>query len=231
VRRAAVVLSTIVSMLVLAEPAVAVAPTLASVGQANRHPNASFSAPKASDVTMYVAKKADRATDGSFLSENITSVDVLTDSEIQSGRWESEDQLDPGTYYVMLRASPDFDACYIIDTGEYDPSCADGYSNVVPLTIPTPTIRYRASATVLRYIGQVTLRLTAAPLGARLPYRVCYPLRTGKRRCLAGAVEGYDWNSSATDTLTASMRGLGKRTTFTWFVNGRKVAAQVVRTA
>jgi hypothetical protein len=155
---------------------------------------------------------------------------VLADSEIQSGKWVAESQLDPGVYYVMLHASPDFDLCYITATGTYDPSCANGYSNVVQLTVPVPPIKYAASATVYRFIHQATLRLTARPLGARLPYKVCYRTSRGARRCVAGVVEGYSWNSSATDSLTVSTRGLGKVTTFTWYVNSRKVAGRAVRT-
>jgi hypothetical protein len=131
---------------------------------------------------------------------------------------------------MMLRASPDFATCYIFDTGQYDPSCADGYSNVAPLTVPVPPIKYAASASVYKFIRQTTLRLTAAPLGARLPYKVCYATKIGARRCLVGVVDGFDWNRSANDTLTASTRGLGKRTTFTWYVNGKKVAARLART-
>lgn len=181
--------------------------------------------------TAYIAKRPDRASDGSFLSENVVTLDLLTDSEIQSGKWESEDQLDPGTYYLILRASPDFAACYITDTGQFDPSCADGYSNVAMLTVPVPPIKYSASATAYKFIHQVTLRLVAAPLGVRLPYKVCYPTKLHTRKCLVGTVVGYDWNSPANDSLTASTRGLARLTTYTWFVNGRKVATRVVRTA
>src|SRR6266545_7971586 len=111
---------------------------------------------------------------------------VLTDSEIQSGRWSDESQIDPGTYWVMLRASPDFDACYISGSGTFDPACADGFSNVLTLSVPKPAIRYVARVTAYRYIGQASLRLTATPLGERLPYRVCYRLKRGGGRCLNG---------------------------------------------
>lgn len=210
--------------------ALAVPPSLTSIGQQNRHPTASFSAPKSKDVFIYVATKPDRSTDGSFLAENVVVTDVMTDSEIQAGTWEYEYQLGPGSYFVMLRADPDFDTCYSIDTGQYDPACADGFSDVVPLTIPTPTPHYVATANVAKWLGQVTLRLAATPLGAKLPYKVCYSLKTKAKRCLAGSLDGYSWNSSADDELTVKMRGLAKRTTFTWYVRGRKVAARTVRT-
>jgi hypothetical protein len=48
---------------------------------------ATFSAPRADFATIYIASRPDRATDGSFLTENIKELDILTDSEIQSGRW------------------------------------------------------------------------------------------------------------------------------------------------
>jgi hypothetical protein len=125
-------------MLLLAASALGIPPTLSSVGVRDRHPLATFSAPKSDFATIYLASRPDRATDGSFLSENLEVVDLLADSEIQAGRWEYESQVDPGTYYVMLHASPDFDACWDFDRAAYDPLCADGYSSVLPLVVPRP---------------------------------------------------------------------------------------------
>jgi hypothetical protein len=215
--------------LATAEPALAVPPALLSVGQQNRHPTATFSAPRASSVTVYVASKPDRASDGSFLSESIKARDILADSEIQSGQWLAEDQLDPGNYWVMLRASADFDSCYIIDTGKFDPACADGFSNVVPLVIPKPAIRYSAKVTAYKYLREATLTLMARPLGEKLAYRVCYVLKVRKKRCLSGTVDGYSWDSPADDSLTVSTRNLPTTTTFTWFVGGKRVASKRAR--
>lgn len=106
----------------------AVPPLLLSVDQKDRHPTATFSAPGADDVTIYLATRADRATDGRFFDENIEDLDILTADEIGSGYWLSESQLDPGTYYVNLRAT-DWDCL-----GEAD--CLEGYSEVLTLTIP-----------------------------------------------------------------------------------------------
>jgi hypothetical protein len=216
--------------LVFAGPSLAVPPSLTSVGQLNRHPTATFSAPRAEYVSVYVASRPDRASDGRFLTENVVATDWMTDSEIQAGEWEYANQLDPGTYFVMLSADPDFDACYVEGTGAYDPSCADGFSSVATLAIPTPTSRYAATVKVYRWLGEVDLRLTATPLGVDVPYKVCYALKTKKRRCLSGTLSGYDWNASATGELTVTKRGLGKHTTFTWYIRGRKVATRTVRT-
>jgi hypothetical protein len=123
--------------LALIGSASAAAPTLKSVTVVNRHPSATFSAPKAAAATMYVATKPDRAADGSFVAENVVTADELTGPEIRSGTWTSKSQVHPGTYYVMLSATPDFHACYVYGrSGQYRPSCADGYSNVMPLTVP-----------------------------------------------------------------------------------------------
>jgi hypothetical protein len=46
-------------------------------------------------VTIYVATKPDRASDGEFLSENVVEVATLTDAEIQAGVWTDVEQLDP----------------------------------------------------------------------------------------------------------------------------------------
>jgi hypothetical protein len=46
-------LALALAMLVLAADALAVPPTLSTVGQQNRHPTASFSAPRADSATIY----------------------------------------------------------------------------------------------------------------------------------------------------------------------------------
>jgi hypothetical protein len=68
-----------IAVLVLPAGALAVPPTLSSVGQENRHPTASFSAPRADSATIYFATKPkpDRATDGRFLDENVKTLDIL----------------------------------------------------------------------------------------------------------------------------------------------------------
>jgi len=228
-RRLMLLLSIGLSALALPAAAGAVPPTLSSVGQQNRHPTATFSAPRAGSVTVYVANKPDRATDGQFLSENVATLDSLTDSEIQEGRWVGESQLDPGTYYMMLSASPDFDACWVFDAAAYDPACADGFSNVLPLVVPKPSTRYSARVLSYKYLRQATLELTAAPLGENRPYRVCYRLLSRTVRCLRGTLDGYSWNTSASDRLTVTTRNLPTFTSFVWSVGGKVVATKRVR--
>jgi len=216
VRRGLFLVLILVTSLAWPGTAFAVPPSLGAVSHQDRHPTASFSAPRAGFASIYLATKPDRATDGSFLQENIKELDLLTDSEIQSGRWSDENQIDPGTYWVMLRASPDFDSCYVYDNGGFDPACADGFSNVLNLTVPKPA-------------RQASLQLTATPLGEPLPYRVCYRLKAGSKRCLNGTLDGYSWSSSADDGLTVNTRNLAAITTFTWYVAGKKVASRRVR--
>jgi hypothetical protein len=165
---------------------------------------------------IYVATKPDRASDGSFLQENIVASDILTDDEIARGSWLYESQLDPGGYYVMARAF-DFE-CYL------NPNCIEGFSNMLTLTIPKPAQRYGAAVQVLRYIGIGYLTLTVTPLGEKIPYRVCWTLRRGSR-CLRATVKGYSWNASASDLLRVSLRGMRKVSTFTWYADGRTVAS------
>ena len=215
--------------LVLVPSASAVPPTLLSVGSQSLHPTATFSAPKSDHVVIEIATRPDRASDGEFLTENIKVFDVLADSEIQTGRWLYESQIDPGTYYVLLRASPDFDLCYQIDSGTYDPSCADGYAAMQPLTVPRPPIRYGASVRHYVYLSNVDLTITAAPLGQKMPYRVCYRTAAGRRICLAGVITGYSWSSSASDTRSVNRRNLRTVTTFTWYVAGKAVASKRAR--
>jgi hypothetical protein len=215
--------------LAMADPALAVPPTLLTIGHKQRHPTATFSAPRAGSATIYLASKPDRATDGSFLSENIKEVGILTDSEIQSGNWVDADQVAPGTYYAMLRASPDFDSCYIVGTGKFDPACADGFSNILTFVVPKPKVRYSARVTVYKSLREASLRLTATPLGEKRPYRVCYRTKARKRQCLRGTLDGYSWNAAADDTLTASTRTLATTTTFTWYVGSKAVATKRTR--
>lgn len=216
------------AVLVTAPVAGAVAPSL-TVSATDRRPQAAFSAPFASDATLYFANKPDRATDGQFFTENVESIDSVTDDELAAGRWVSESRLDPGTYYVMMRASPDFDSCYLFDSGGYDPKCADGYSSVATITIAKPVSRYTASAQALRYLGVVHANLRATTLGEKRAYRVCYRTAAKKRRCTAGTLDGYSWESAATDTLRLSTRLMPKSTTLTWWVGARQIASKTVR--
>lgn len=230
-KRVAVTLALALCALTLASSAAASPPVLSSVTVSpDRHPAATFSAPRADSVTIYFATKPDRATDGSFLQENIATLDLLTTDEIQASRWTYENQLDPGTYYAMLRASANLDSCYIFGSGTNDPACADGYSNVVQVTVPVPPVRYSVAANVLRYIGEVELNLKATPLGTKQPYRVCYANKSKHRVCVSGSLDGYSWNSAATDQVTVSTRALGPTTTFTWFVGSKQVASRRVKT-
>jgi hypothetical protein len=215
--------------LVFVPSAAAIPPTLLSVGSQRLHPTATFSAAKSDHVVIQVATRPDRASNGEFLNENVEVFDVLEDSEVQAGNWLYESQIDPGTYYVLLRASPDFDLCYQFDSGGFDPSCADGYADMKTLTVPRPPIRYAASVRRYVFLSGVELSITAVPLGEKLPYRVCYRTASGRRVCLAGVISGFSWNSSATDTLTANKRNLRKLTTFTWYVAGKPVASKRAR--
>jgi hypothetical protein len=140
-------------------------PALLTVGQQDRHATATFSAPGADLATIYVASKPDLASGGGFLEENIKRVDFLTADEIQRAAWVDGEQLEPGLYYVMLRAG-DFEC-------PRNPNCTQGYSNMVPLQIPKPRATYHAKVVaVFGRSGVIYLQLTVAPLGERLPYRV-----------------------------------------------------------
>jgi hypothetical protein len=130
---------------------------------------------------------------------------------------------------VMLNADPDFDICYDYNTGTDDPSCADAYSNIVTLTVPTPQIRYTAGVTVYRYSKEADLRLKATPLGVNQHYHVCYLTRAKKRRCVSGTLDGYSWDSPGSDQMLVSTRKLATRTTFTWYVDSRAVAKKRVK--
>jgi hypothetical protein len=144
-----------VALIALALPSLAgaVPPALSTITVNDRHVEVTFSAPKAGYATIYFATKPDRSTDGQFFAENVAYSESLTDSEIQFGRWVSDSRLDPGTYWVMMRADPSFDACYISGSGTYDASCANGYSETVRLDVPRPTIRYAAAVQALRYVA------------------------------------------------------------------------------
>jgi hypothetical protein len=218
----------LLSGVVAATPALAVSPTIASVGQQDRHPTVTLAAPRADSVVVYIASKPDRATDGSFLQENVVDLDYLTDSEIQSGRWLDSSQIDPGSYFVMLQATRDFASCDSYDANfnpVIDPSCADGFSTVVPLTVPRPKTKYTVKTYLLRNIGLVYLTFTGKPLGLKVPYQVCWKQPAGKKnmlrkRCVKGTLNGYSWSADASDTLSINTKGMARRTKFTWYTRG-----------
>jgi hypothetical protein len=197
-------------------------PTLLTVSQQNRHPSATFSAPGADDATIYFASKPDRARDGGFLRKNIKTLDLLGTIEIRRGSWSFEHPLDPGTYYVMM------------DAADYDcigqPGCIGGYSNMLALTIAKPRPTYRVAVEVLHYVHIVHLTLRVTPLGESSSYKVCWQLKTNKRRCVSGRVAGHSWNSSAESRVSVPLRGMKARTKFTWYVRGHAVAAKTANT-
>jgi hypothetical protein len=217
-------LALLAAFLVTASSAIAMPPAIQVVSQHDRHPSVSLSAPRASSVTVYIASKPDVASDGSFLQENVVETGLLTDSEIQSGQWLDSSQIDPGTYYVMLRASLDFTTCVSYDPNTYtpinDPACADGFSAMTTLNVPTPKTTYTVKALTFKYLHEVELTLTGNPLGAKLPYRVCWNLRTGKKKCVSDTLNGYSWNSDASDMVDISTKGMSRRTKFTWYARG-----------
>ena len=228
----------LLSGVVMATPALAAAPAIAAVGQQDRHPTVTLSAPGADSVVVYIASKPDRATDGSFLQENVVDMAYLTDSEIQSGRWLDSSQTDPGTYFVMLQATRDFTSCDSYDANDnqvIDPSCADGFSTVVPLTVPTPKTKYTVKTDLLKNIDIVYLTFTAKPLGVTVPYQVCWKQPTGKKktlikRCVKGTLDGYSWNADASDPLSINTKGMARRTKLTWYTRGGTPKALLSRT-
>ena len=104
------------------------------------------------------------------------------------------------------------------------------YSNMVTLTVPKPSQSYRGSVDVLHYVHRVYLTLRVTSLGEKLPYKVCWRLKTKRLRCVFGGVDGYSWNSSENDMLSVRLRGMANRTTFVWYVRGHKVAARTANT-
>jgi hypothetical protein len=204
----------------LAPVAEAATPTLLSVDEQDRHPTATFAPlPGVTDLVVFVSSTPRRAPDGSFLQGRFLMSDSLFAREITARAWLSENELDPGTYYVMARA---------YSRGCGDPACIEGFSNVLRLIIPKPVQSYRASVRVLRGAGVVQLRLTVSPLGQKLPYRMCWT-RTRGTRCVRATVHGYSWNSSATDVLRVPLRDMRRVTTFTWYAEGRAVEVKRVR--
>jgi hypothetical protein len=191
------------------------------VAQQSRHPTATLGAlPGVDAAFIYLATKPDRASDGSFLEENVKTIDSLTDDEIAGRFWLYESQVDPGVYYVLARTF-DFD-CY------QNPNCIEGFSNMLTMNVPKPAQRFEAKVEIPRFVAVAYLWLKVIPLGEKLPYRVCWTLVRGSR-CLRANVEGFSWNSSANHFLRVSLRRMRKVTTFSWYASGRKVATKRVR--
>jgi hypothetical protein len=222
-----IVTGTCACALALASGAAAQAPVLSSVAQQQRHPSIAFSAPRASAVSVYFATKPDRNPDGSFVQQNLRESGILSAADIQAGTWNDPNEVDPGTYYVILRAQANFDACY--DGSGLDPSCADGYSNVLTLVVPKPPVKYVARVKADRRGGTAQLVLRATPMGEKTPYRVCYRTLKKARRCASGSLEGYSWDRAVENVVYVRTDNLAPTTTFTWYVRGKKVASKSAR--
>jgi hypothetical protein len=101
-------------------------------------------------------------------------------------------------------------------------------SALTTLVIPKPASKYTVRVRRYRFVP-LDLTIRATPLGEDRAYRVCYRLKSKRRICLRGTLDGYSWNSSAEDMLDASTRNLTTFTTFTWYVGSRAVARKRAR--
>jgi hypothetical protein len=156
VKRLVLTLAACAATVAVAAPAALGAPpVLHSVGHQARHPVATFSAPGADWISVYVASRPDRATDGSFFTENIKAVGILTGDVVQAGRWLYASRLNPGVYWVMLWASADWAACWDWEAfGGMNPACADGHSEPMQLVIRNQPPRITALGWSMRSHGR-----------------------------------------------------------------------------
>jgi hypothetical protein len=220
-----------IGALVLVAPAAAVPPSISAVVVSGRVPVVTFVAPNAGSATLVIASKPDRLSDGSFVAPNVVVSAVLPRSALQSGTWTYHARLDPGDYFVLLKTTADPAACGSAGPGDnVDPSCADGPSPVASFTVPVPRIRYEVYAKP--YLGGriVRLGLLAEALGVPQTYKVCYRIRSKALRCAVSRLDGYHWNQSTSDIVTVDGRPLARSTTFTWFVDGAKIASRTAKT-
>jgi hypothetical protein len=218
-----------VATLAVSAPAAAVPPTLVTASHQDRRPTATFAAPSADAVYVDIAKSPDVATNGEFFTENSVRFVGMTATEIQSGYWLSATRLDPGDYWMMIKAFPSFSACWSDVLGDYRAECANGLSGIVSFRVPKPKVRYRTASKVFSGLGEVDLTLTAAPMGERRGYRVCWVNRFRVAKCRTGELPGFSWESPAQDTIEVPVANLRRVTQFTWRVAGRVVARRAVR--
>lgn len=226
-------------LLALPASAAATPPVLLTAGHEARHPVVTFSAPRANPVAVYIASKPDRATDGAFFAENIVTLDILTANEIQTGRWLSESQLEAGTYWVNLRASPDFAACWDYERFRgLDPACADGYSNVLQLQIPRGPVSYEwkfirpfAGSVPAGYVYRgerllIQVPARGLPAGERRGYQLC-ALKPRREVCRRDSFTGPALRTREWRILP----GEGRNGRYTWFVrvNRRTVLRRSLR--
>lgn len=214
--------ATAIAALLLAAPVVAEAapPIVVSVSAPDGYPSATFSAPRSSYVTVFVATKPDRATDGQFLEGNVITTELLVDEEARSGRWTSETPLPPGTYWVLLQADP-ADDCFVEES--LDPSCADGYSMPLRLVVTTPVkVTFTGS---VRPGATATLTLRRSVVLASVAYRVCFPTAAGTRTCRRGVIG----SRASTGSVRIATAGLARTTTFSWTVGPKVVATKRAR--
>lgn len=121
-------------MLTFASAAVARAPRLCVATVDHRgHPAIRFLAWGAGGVVVYIFK---RPAGSPAVSDprHLVVRQALTRTQIKSGKWVGQHALEPGRYSIRIIARFDFTFCQ--DTAAYpDPSCANGPSNVLPLTV------------------------------------------------------------------------------------------------
>lgn len=235
-RRGLVFLAAVAAAAALAAPAAAVAPTLLSVTSHNGWVVATFSSPRSWLGTLYLATDPTLVDDGAHFAHPVGELDI-TDAELAAGRADAADhtsefgaRVDPGTYWALLSVTAQND-CKDADL-HIDPSCANGGSNLLQVTIGKPTARYRALVTYFEG-GIIVLELQVARSGERKAYTVCWHRRNGKQVCRGNTIEGGGWWSNDFDgqsAVQASRRGLAKFTRFVWTVDGKVVASKRVRT-
>ncbi|MDX6512133.1 MAG: hypothetical protein QOE36_1637 [Gaiellaceae bacterium] len=215
---------------VLAASASAVPPVLLNLSQKNGHLSATFSAPRAMLLGVWVARDPARNPDGSFPQANMALFTAVDD--VTSGHWTSDQPLSPGTYWVVFEATPDND-CYD-DSLNVDPSCSAGFSNELQIVIPKPKPKFTVESELgLAGPHSLTLTLTASPVYDDMTYRVCWQrVHPTKRRCLNRLLRAQPGtvDEEATDGFTVDTRGLGRVTKFTWSVDGSVVLSRRLRT-
>jgi hypothetical protein len=178
--------------LLVGEPAEAAPPALVSVGHLRGHPSATWTLPPGvQPQTVEVATEPFVASDGSFFTEYVKDLDLVSDQPSKT-TWLSAQKLDPGRYYIHVSGLDE--PCF------YAGQCpVREWSNVLTLEIPRliPKSRYEASVVsthpnAIRVPGSrkwtyrgdtiaISFRNSTAFAGTHQPYRVCWTGRFGQR--------------------------------------------------
>ena len=183
-------------------------PRHGSVSASDRRPTVTFTAPRASSVTLSFATKPDRATmEG---SPRTSLIRLPPDSEIQAGHWVADRQIDPRELLRAPEREPDFDACATRQRRHLRASLRRRLLPVAPMVVREPVSRAERPGRRPYSLSSSVDFASGRPGG-----EAAVPRASATEACSAsvsgGTLAGYSRNSSDDDSRTVGRMARGPR--------------------